>query len=116
MLNLLSDLLGEGTLEMLSTFVAEHGEAALRKALRSGHLFGSKMRTGSALALQHSAEYVEAGVPCAMVYVFHPRAKKAGERVDIRLLTGASKQITIELPAEDIPRQDTVVPRQDPGQ
>ncbi len=80
-------------------FLHQHGAAVLSAALDNGHLFDPGMRAGSKLAYQHSRDYVEAGVPCALVITLHPRAKKTGERTDVRLMTGETKQLTLELPA-----------------
>lgn len=83
---------------LVASFVNEHGEGALTAALGSAHLFDSGMRRGSTLAVESAGAFVDEGVPCALVYTFHPRAKKAGERVMVRLLTGESKTISVELP------------------
>lgn len=83
----------------VAAFLEQHGEEALDAALDNGHLFDPAMRAGSRLAYKHSADYVEAGVPCSLVITLHPRAKKAGERTDVRLMTGETKQLMLELPA-----------------
>lgn len=83
----------------IEAFFIEHGERTLTAALENVHLFDPAMRAGSTLAYQHSREYVDAGVPCALVITMHPRAKKAGERTDVRLMTGETKHLSLELPA-----------------
>lgn len=85
-------------LALVANFVDTYGEAALNAALGSIHLFDPGMRRGSTLAVESAGAFVEEGVPCALVYTFHPRAKKTGERTMVRLLTGESKAITVELP------------------
>lgn len=85
--------------EKFDKFLSEHGEDALSALLDNGHLFDPAMRAGSKMAYQHSGDYVRAGVPCALVITLHPRAKKTGERTDVRLMTGETKQLVLELPA-----------------
>lgn len=72
----------------IQAFVADHGEGALESLLDSAHLVHTEMRPLSKLALRHSRDYADAGLPHSLVIQVDPNAKLPANRVQARLITG----------------------------
>ena len=85
----------------VTEFLKRFGPTAherLRWAMRIGHLLpDDKLAKGSQLALQDANDHVEADLPCAVVLKYDPRNKNAARRQDVRLLTGGTVSLQLDL-------------------
>jgi hypothetical protein len=72
----------------VEALIAEHGEEAVGRALSLAPMLGPELRTTSAASAQAAGTFWDGGIPVAMLWQLRPKAQRAGERVEIRVLTG----------------------------
>lgn len=93
----LSQLSTEHT-QLVAQFLAEHGEEALRDAMRCGVLFAN-LRQMSRFSVHTAVQAAANGLPVTLLYQFRPGAAKRGEQVEARLLTGEAHQFVMDFRA-----------------
>lgn len=77
-------------IEQAEQFVSEHGAAAFELALHGGEVLKS-LRSSSEWAYKSAIGAYQEGVPVVLLTRLHSGAKRAGERVEMRLLSGEAQ-------------------------
>lgn len=90
-------MLSEEAARRVREFVEQHGMDKLLTALDHGPLYDPNLAASSKLAVQHAADHVQADLPCALVIKFDPRNKNEQRRTDVRLLTGGTVNLQLDL-------------------
>lgn len=80
--------------EVVRKFIEMNGAEALEIALRLGEMLKS-VRDTSRFSIKTAVDAHDSGLSSALIFQFRPRASKAGERVEARVVLGESHQLVL---------------------